>query len=278
MGFFSQGEGPLSNLKARIEKIVAVGGGWAQKNLKRQATLEIDREIVRLSGRRRPSLLFIPTASSDDEGYCRAVERHFGQGLGCRVTFLWLVREHPAAQEMREKILGADIIYVGGGNTLKMMGIWRRHGVDRLLWQALRRGTVLSGLSAGSICWFRYGNSDSRKKHPRDKTLIRVAGLGMIPVLNCPHYDGEAHRRGSLKQMMKRTREIGLAVEDHCAVIFLGDRFRIISSRRGKKAYKVYWQEGRYCEEPILPGDQFHPIEQLLKKGEGRQLNLFTSL
>jgi dipeptidase E len=137
--------------------IVAIGGG----NIRTRATLPIDREIIRLAGKRNPKLLFIPTASSDSEEYWKHVQEYFGGFLKCRTDVLFLIKEHPSREEIRKKILSADIIYVGGGNTLLMMRVWRRLGVDRLLRSAYENGTVLSGISAGSICWFDSGHSDS---------------------------------------------------------------------------------------------------------------------
>src|ERR1035438_5357355 len=128
--------------------IVAIGGG----EIRTRGTAAIDREIIRLSRKKNPRLLFIPTASSDSERYWRRVQEYFGRFLKCRTEVLFLIKEPPAAEQMRRKIRAADIIYVGGGNTLQMMRLWRRLGVDRLLRSAYDRGTILSGISAGAIC------------------------------------------------------------------------------------------------------------------------------
>src|SRR5690606_6160908 len=110
----------------------------------------------------------------------------------------------------------SDIIYVGGGNTLKMMTIWRRMGVDTLLKKAYRKGIILSGVSAGAICWFSYGNSDSRKFTSRSSQLIKVRGLELIPALFCPHYDVEKHRQNDLRKMMMKTPKIVAIALDNC--------------------------------------------------------------
>jgi dipeptidase E len=131
--------------------IVAIGGG----EIRTRGTVAIDREIIRLSNKKSPKLLFIPTASSDSEIYWQAVQEYFGKFLKCRTDVLFLIKERPSKEQIRRKISTADIIYVGGGNTLMMMRLWRRLGVDKLLVSAYENGTVLSGTvrarSAGSI-------------------------------------------------------------------------------------------------------------------------------
>ena len=90
--------------------------------------------------------------------------------------------------------MSADIIYVGGGNILKMMTLWRKLKVDELLNEARAKGIILCGISAGSICWFNYGNSDSRKFKNPNADYIKVTGLGFINAIHCPHYDTESKR------------------------------------------------------------------------------------
>src|SRR4030042_172523 len=104
-----------------MSKIVAIGGGEIGRAGYPIETTSIDREIIRLSGKANPRLLFIPTASSDSEKYIETVKAHCGKRLGCRMDSLYLIREKPSRQDIERKILGSDIIYVGGGNTLKML-------------------------------------------------------------------------------------------------------------------------------------------------------------
>ena len=128
--------------------LVAIGGGL----IRTRGTTDIDREIIRLSNRKYPTILFIPTASSDSDRYCRGFVEYFGKFLNCKTDVLRLLGEPPSAQHIERKIFSADIIYVGGGNTLSMMRLWRRLGVDHLLRAAYENGIVLSGISAGAIC------------------------------------------------------------------------------------------------------------------------------
>jgi len=166
--------------------IVAIGGG----EIGTRGTTAIDREIIRLSHKTNPKLLFVPTASSDSEIYWKHIQEYFGDFLKCRTDVLFLIKDRPSVEQIRTKILAADIIYVGGGNTLRMMRLWRHLGVDRLLKTAHENGTVLAGISAGSICWFDSGHSDSMSFYnPRKWKYINVRGLGLIKGAHCPHYD-----------------------------------------------------------------------------------------
>lgn len=228
-------------------------------------TLLIDQEIVRLSDRKRPRLLFIPTASEDNADYCRAI-RHLYEQLGCQVSELLLYRDRPTHQTMRKMIASAHIIYVGGGNTLRMMKLWRRLGIDRWLDQARRKGTVLCGLSAGAICWFRQGNSDSRKfSDETNKTLIKVSGLDFADLLMCPHYDVERHRQPALKEMMRRTKGVAVALDNCAAIEIINDRYRILSSGKNRHAWKVCWHRGEYIRQKLPAESGFRSMQGLLE-------------
>jgi dipeptidase E len=163
--------------------IVAIGGG----EIRTRGTAFIDRETIRLSKKKNPKVLFIPTASSDSERYRKRVQEYFGKFLKCRTDILLLIKEQPSKEQIRKKILPADVIYVGGGNTLQMMRVWRRLGVDKLIKAAYEKGTVLSGISAGSICWFDSGHSDSMSFYkPRKWKYTNVRGIGLIKEYTAP--------------------------------------------------------------------------------------------
>ncbi len=249
-----------------MKKIIAIGGGEIGRPGYPVETTKIDKEIIRLTSKKNPKLLFIPTASSDSEGYCNTVKKHFGEKLGCKIDVLYLIKNKLEKKEIEDKVLKSDIIYVGGGNTLKMMRIWKRNGVDKILIKAYKKGIVMSGLSAGSICWFKYGNSDSRKFVNPDAGLIKVAGLGLINALHCPHYDFEAHRKADLKKMMRKTSGIAIALDNCCAIEIIDNKYRIISSKKSANAFKVYWKANKYHEELIKKEKGLKTINQLLLK------------
>lgn len=230
-----------------MKKIMAIGGG----EIGRRETAKIDQQIIKLSGKKRPKFLFIPTASLDNGVYVRTVNDYFGKRLGCLVDVLYLVNRKVGRQEIKDKILKADIIYVGGGNTLRMMIIWRRLGVDKFLKEAHKKGIVLSGLSAGAACWFKYALSDSRKFKNKNAPYIKIKGLGFINALACPHYDTEPDRKSALKKMMKREKIFGIALDNCAALEVIDNKFRILTSKNGANGYKVYWRAGRYYKEKI---------------------------
>ncbi len=245
--------------------IIAIGGGKIMVPAHREAqTLLIDQAIVQQVKRKSPKVLFIPTASEDNEEYCDAFRKQYEDRLGCSVQELLLYRDRPSNRKIQMLIAQSDIIYVGGGNTLRMMNLWRQLGVDKYLDKARKRGAVLCGLSAGSICWFRQGNSDSRKfKDETNKTLIKVTGLNYADVLMCPHYDVEKHRQPALKAMMKKTRGVAVALENCAALHIKDDKYRILASKKYKKAYLIYWKRGEYVKQTLKPSDNFQSLAEL---------------
>jgi len=254
-----------------MKKILAIGGGEMGGTTPSgeklpDETRYINKELITLSGKKNPRLLFIPTASNDSERYSEHIHKYFTK-LGAKVDVLYLINKKISKNSSKEKILSSDIIYVGGGNTLQMMNVWKKHGVDKVLKKAYNKGIVLSGLSAGSICWFKYGNSDSRKFKSNSKQLIKVTGLGLINALHCPHYHVKSNRQQDLKRMMKTTYKIvAITLDNCCALEFLDDKYRIIKSKPQAKAYKVYWKEGKYHKEEILSTKEYQNINTLLKK------------
>jgi dipeptidase E len=249
-----------------MKKIIAIGGGEIGRPGFPIETTKIDKEIIKLTGKKNPKLLFIPTASFDSEGYCTVAKKHFGKRLGCEVDVLCLLKNKFNKKELENKILNSDIIYVGGGNTLKLMKTWKKTGVDKILTKAHSQGVIMSGVSAGSICWFKNGNSDSRKSTNPDANFIKVTGLGLINALHCPHYDFEPDRKPDLKKMMKKTSGIAIALDNCCAIQIIDDKYKILASKKSANAYKIYWKAGQYFEEVIEKEKNFKSLDLLLKK------------
>ena len=243
-------------------KIVAVGGG----ELKDLETFSIDRRIVDLTGKISPKALFVPTALGDPDIYCVTFERVYGEKLGCKVDILRLIRDKPSLREIKNRTLTADLIYVGGGNTYRLMRIWRSSGFSDAVREAASRGIVLSGLSAGGICWFRYGNSDYRKKTDPKNSHIRVRGIGLVNATFSPHHMRDNHRLKDLKKIMRRTSGVGLAVDDFAAIEISGDQFRILKSRRFAEVKRVYYSKGRLIQEKVTASREARPLSELIEK------------
>jgi dipeptidase E len=244
--------------------IVAIGGG----EIRTRGTTDIDREIIRLSNKEHPKILFIPTASSDSERYCRRFAEHFGNFLKCKTDVLFLIDAPPSTQAIERTILSADIVYVGGGNTLYMMRVWRRLGVDKLLRAAYSDGIVLAGISAGAICWFDSGHSDSMSFYsPGNWEYINVKGLGLIGGVHCPHYNSMTRgvpRRKAFREMIRKIGGTGIALENNCAIEFIDDRFyRVIRSKANSHAYRLYKSGGDVVAEQIRHEQQLAPIGAL---------------
>lgn len=246
-------------------KIVAIGGGEIGRPGYPMETISIDKEIIKLSGKKNPKLLFIPTASSDSESYYEVVKKYFGKKLGCKTDVLYLLKNKISKEEIQEKIFGTDIVYVGGGNTLEMLKVWKKFGIDKILKQAHKKGIILSGVSAGSVCWFKYGNSDSKKMVNPSADYIKISGLGLISALNCPHYNIEIERKPSLKNMMKKIPVPAIAIDNCCALEIVDGRYRVISSKSKANAYKVFWKNGKFFENKIQKKKEFLPLLNLLK-------------
>jgi dipeptidase E len=228
--------------------IVAIGGG----EISQGETWEIDEKIASLakerSGRKTADLLFIPTASYDEPGYVDVVRDVYGE-LGISVEALFLHGDPPPYEAIREAVLTSDAVYVGGGSTETMMSIWKATGTDRILLEAHTEGIVMAGLSAGSICWFLAGHSDSEfVDSDFDETIVSpqykwVKGLGLLPYLHCPHYDEEY--RSSFDEWMGEQSLPAIALENRTAVVCSGCSLKVIRSDRSKQAYLLENRGGR---------------------------------
>lgn len=219
--------------------IVAIGGG----ELGEGETLPIDQFIVSHTRKHQPRALFVPTASGDAPGYIETFERVYGQELGCEIRALTLFDE-PGDQEVAQAIEWADLIYVGGGNTRKLMQKWRERGLDRLLTEAWHQGKMLCGLSAGAICWFEAGLSDSDRFETKENwTLTRVEALGLVPGLFCPHLDSE-NRTLPLLEDLERQPMAALAATDCAAVVVNEGQVSVLCGREGAGVYQIQPQAG----------------------------------
>lgn len=252
-----------------MRKIVAISPPVLSKE-----TLEIDKELVKLTSKEHPKALFIPTARNDDANYWNTFRNVYGKKLGCDTDVLYLINQNLKEHQIREKILSSDMIYVDGGNTLKMMRLWRRLGVDRMLENAHDQGIVLSGYGAGSICWFKYGYSNSLKYYnPDDWKYIMVRGLGLINAINCTHYDDKRRdsagqtRSMSFRNMLRRRSytEVCIAMDDNCAIEFVDDSYRVLTTKGGANVYRITKEKGELVTAIVERKTEYTPIEALLK-------------
>lgn len=225
-----------------MKRIIAIGGGQIED----KETFFIDQEIVSAANKKRPRLLFIPTASNDSEEYTNSIEEIYGKELGCEVETLYLVKGNTPADRARERILNSDIIYVGGGNTEQMLKVWRQYSVDKAMVEAYERGIVLSGLSAGAICWFS-------------------TGLGLVNGLYGPHYNMKKMKE-SFNQLIYSSKTIGIAVEDNCAIDIRDDQYKIIKSKESAKAYRLKRVVNEFIRDELTNTKDYQSINKLLRE------------
>ncbi len=214
--------------------------------------LTLDRYILAQARVSEPAVAFVPTASDDADANIVRFDTAFS-GLPCRPSHLALFRRTP---DLRSYLLAQHVIYVGGGNTKSMLAVWREWGLPELLREAWASGIVLAGISAGAICWFEHGVTDSFAGQ-----LRALDGLGFLPGSCCPHYDGEVERRPAYHQLLLNG-EIapGFALDDGAAIHFIDTEVhRVVASRRGAKAYRVRATHSAVQEEPMAVDYLPHP-------------------
>jgi len=208
----------------------------------------LDDYVLSLTGAERPRVCFLPTASGDADHYVVRFYRRFS--AGCETSHVSLFRRDQGGSGVESDLachlLGQDLIYVGGGNVVSMLGVWRAHGLDRVLRRAWREGVVLCGPSAGSLCWFQEALSAFHGPPQR------VTGLGMLPYSNCVHYNVEPARRDEYRRFVGDGMRAGFAADDGVALHFHGTHLeRVLSSRPDGRAYRVEPVEGEVVEAPL---------------------------
>jgi peptidase E len=226
---------------AATRKILIAGGGF-------QATFI--RYMAELTGTPWPRVCFLPTAAADSidakvKFYTACaqltVEPHVQD------TFIESLTQTRGWDEV---LLSMDAIMVSGGNTLNQQAIWRAQGIDVVLREAWQRGIVLGGASAGGLCWFEEGTTDSRPK-----ALSTVRCLGFLKGSHCPHYDAEAGRRPLYHSLIGSGQmKAGYACDNDAGIYFENDDVkRVVATREGAKAYHVSLVDGEVVERVLEP-------------------------
>ena len=214
---------------AKSRNIIAIGGGGFGANPGQGI---IEKYILKQTKKKNPNICFIPTATGDNEAYKVNYYSTF-TNLDCCPSHLDFFKRTP---DLNELILNQDAIFVGGGNTKSMLAVWREWGLDKILKKAYLNGTVMSGVSAGAICWFQKGITDSW-----------ASNLKMMPCLNfikgtcCPHYDEEPERKPAVKNFLLRNRVKNVYAVDGGAALHIKDEkiFKSIIFKKNKSSYLV---------------------------------------
>lgn len=233
-------------------RILASSGGFLPGD--RAWTLRpgpIVRRMLELAGKERPRVCLVMTASGDDPRYLAGTYEALG-GLGCDVVHLALFPQPTA--DVEERIVGSDVVWVGGGSVANLLALWRLHGVDAAMRAAWERGTILGGVSAGAICWHVGGTTDSFGPDLRPVT----DGLGLLPYGCGVHYDSEEQRRPLLHGLVgDGTLPVSFATDDGVGILFEGtEAVEVIADRPDApaSAYRVEETSDGVLETRLPPG------------------------
>ena len=223
--------------------ILAIGGMALPAELD---NLLLVKYFLEQTGRRKPKVLYIGTATGDAESGRLRFYAGFSQ-FDCRPSHLPLFARTP--RDLASLVLEQDAIFVGGGNTRSMLAVWRDWGLDRHLRAAWEHGVVLGGGSAGSICWFEYGVTDSIAG-----PLTALPCLGFLEGSNCPHYDSEPMRRPTFRKLVASGRiPDGVAADDGVALHYVDRELaKVVSNRPRAKGYRLA-RSGKRAVERRLP-------------------------
>lgn len=230
------------NKPADSRKKILISGGGLNKSFLNY--------LIKLTGKKKPRLCFLPTAAADDP----------------RVAVYWyqlcanlnvvpyvqnmFITSYYMKESFEDVLLSMDGIIVGGGNTLNMLAIWKAQGIDKILYRAWEKGIVLSGGSAGSLCWFEEGTTDSRPKE-----LTKIECLGFLNGSHSPHYDGEEERRPRYHSLIKSGKlKPGYAVDNNAGILFIDKKIsKVIASDKHSNAYYVELIDGEIRETVLKP-------------------------
>tara|TARA_X000001036_G_C20542180_1_gene750811 strand:+ start:110 stop:802 length:693 start_codon:yes stop_codon:yes gene_type:complete len=223
------------------EQIIAIGGGGFGRNSNHD---KIEKYILKQSDKAKPNILFIPTASAEDKSYIVNYYSCFSK-LKCSPSHLTFFQRTPRLDSIINR---ADIIYVGGGNTKSMLAVWREWKLDKLLLKAYKKGKILCGVSAGAICWFEQGITDSWASN-----LNTLDCLGFIKGMACPHYQEESDRRPDLHKFLLDEKAIsGHAIDGGAAAHFInGNFYKGVQFYPDSYVYEVT-KKGKKVEEICL--------------------------
>jgi peptidase E len=211
-----------------------------------EQTRALMEHVLSLTGKERPRVMHVPTAVGDSPEWILPFYERCG-GLG-ELSHLRFFPWPPA--NLRELALSQDAISVGGGNTANMLAVWRVHGFDRILREAWEQGVVLFGGSAGMICWFEAGVTDSFG--PQLEGM--GDGLGFLAGSACPHYDGEELRRPRYRELVDGGFPEGVAADDGVGLHYVGTELReVVTCRPGAAAYRVTRTGEERVDARVLP-------------------------
>lgn len=273
------------------KKIVAIGGGengrlGSDGTRKPYETAEIDKEIIRLTGKEKPNFLLLAHAQltfgyEREKRYYDTMKKIYGDLYKCECRWLTVEELKTNFAKAVEDVSWADIIYEGGGDTSNMIKFWKETGFDKLLKKAWEDGKVMCGVSAGAICWFNSGFTDSPDFV--DKEINKVNALDLVDAYFTPHAQ-IVGKMDKVRTSLKYIDKVGISLSNCTAIEVIDDQYRIIKSKPNDNlfipyALKTYWENGELYEEEISSTEIFKSLNELLSKNlklkDERNMNLF---
>jgi len=225
-----------------MRQIIAIGGGGFGRDI---GDLKIEKYIVQQSKKTRPKICFIPTATGDDQGYIDNFYKAFNS-IDCITSHIDFFKR---TIDLKSHILDQDIIYVGGGNTKSMLAVWREWNLDVILKKKKKKNIIMSGVSAGAICWFEKGITDSWKNH---QSILPC--LGFVNGVCCPHYDEEPERIPFVKEILESNKiDECIAIDGYCALHLINDFPKYsISFKNKTDTHQVISNNGKIVHKTIM--------------------------
>lgn len=232
--------------KSNRGQIIALGGGGFSDQPDNPM---LDEYILLQANKAKPKILFLPTAGGDHEDYIAKFYTAYKK-LNCKPSHLALTKKTIPYKKLEQLVLSQDVIFVGGGSPRFLMQVWRKCGMDRIIKKAWKEGVVLSGMSAGAICWYEDGF-----KNPKDDVFRRISCLGFLEGSFCPHYDKRGELRTAYRKMIASNEiNAGYGVQDGVALHYIGTELKyIVSSEPNAKAYHVKKAGFRVTEKELKP-------------------------
>ncbi len=217
------------------KRIIAIGGG----EIKNKTTLEIDRYIANLAkehaGENRANALFLGTASHDSMPYFNSFRKTYTSVFDIKAEVGLMVYGEMSIERIAGKMEMADMIYIGGGDTVFMLDKWRETGVDKMLIDAYNKGKIICGLSAGAICWFKDMYTDYEIMRGQSADYVLKKGLGVLDGAMCPHFN--EREKDFVSALKKGELNGAYCVENDCAIEFVNGEFTKVISAGGKAYY-----------------------------------------
>ena len=233
-------------------KLVLIGGGEIGRSNTPYEIKEIDETIVKMANKEKPVLLFIGLASSYSDSYYDVIKNNYKQ-LGCIPTYLKKNNLIHNPDLVKQKFKDADIIYVGGGDTLKLLEKIKEYNLKSLIDEAINQNKVLVGISAGAILFSKKGYSDAYILRGEKETYEFISGLGYTNLSISPHFEEDSEKTNQLIDELKKGKEEVYALENGTALIIEDDKLKTIHAIKKAKIYKVNYKNEFIKEEIKRP-------------------------